>query len=101
MLKENKFIKLLFNAKKSTPSSESIDKLQLDTKSTSESADWRRPSAASVPKSSSSESLATSTEALDEFKDFDPNSEEKLFGIDLFDELPIHERRMRFEETVT
>jgi hypothetical protein len=37
----------------------------------------------------------------DDFKDFDPNSEEKLFGMELFDELPLSERRERFEETVS
>jgi hypothetical protein len=36
---------------------------------------------------------------LDDFKDIDP-SEEKFFGIELFDELPLDERKGKFEEMI-
>ena len=37
---------------------------------------------------------------LDEFKDIDQN-EEKLFGTELFDELPLEERKAKFDELIT
>jgi len=36
---------------------------------------------------------------LDEFKEVDTN-EDKLYGMDLFEELPVNERRAKFEEQV-
>ena len=36
---------------------------------------------------------------IDDFKDVD-SSEEKLFGTELYDELPLDERKAKFEETV-
>jgi hypothetical protein len=38
--------------------------------------------------------------SYDEFKDIDQN-EDKLYGIDLFEELPNEERKQKFEETVS
>ena len=37
--------------------------------------------------------------SYDDFKDIDQN-EDKLYGIDLFEELPNEERKQKFEETV-
>ena len=55
----------------------------------------------SILRQSDEDEISNSGDAVDDFKDFDPNSEEKLFGVDLFDELPMNERRVRFEETVS
>ena len=40
-----------------------------------------------------------SSSDIDEFKDVDP-SEEKFFGSELYDELPIEERKLKYQETV-
>ena len=40
-----------------------------------------------------------SSSDIEEFKDVDP-SEEKFFGSELYDELPIEERKVKYQETV-
>ncbi len=93
--------------KKAAKSSENIDQLKIggkSSKSTSEQHNRLGVDSTLEHKSDDDDNLSANEDLTgndDDFKDFDPNSQEKLFGMDLFDELPMHERRARFEETVS